>query len=163
MKNILKYILLSIVPLLFLGCEKDDICADIDPKTQSVLIEFYDKNNPKTTKTPNGLVAYVTGYDIAIAAVGSTLNLPLMIDANTTTWNLVLNGADDDTDNDITDQITFNYEVQQEYISSSCGYKANFILDNSQGVTVTNNWIDSVQIVKPNIVNPDEVHIKIYF
>lgn len=163
MKNALKYTLLGLLSLGFLGCEKDDICAEEDPNTQAVIIEFYNKNKPKETKVPENLLAYVDGYELAIKATGNSINLPLMIDANTTTWNLVLNGNDDNATNNIVDQITFNYEVEQQYVSKACGYKANFILNETNGVVTTHNWINSIEIVNSNIVNPNEVHIKIFF
>jgi len=163
MKKTLQYILLSILSFGLLGCEKDDICAEEDPKTQAVVLEFYNKDRPTEAKTPANLVAYVTGNDLAIAAVGNKLSLPLMIDSQTTTWNLVLNANDANDTNDIIDQVTFNYDVIQEYVSRSCGYKANFILNETNGVLTTNNWINSIEIINSNIVNPNEIHIKIFF
>jgi hypothetical protein len=163
MKKYLKYILLCLFSFGFLGCEKDDICAQEDPNTQAVVIEFYNKDERTKTKIPPGLLAYVTGYDIAIKANGNVLTLPLLINANTTSWNLVLNGDDSIEGNEIIDVLTFNYEVEQQYVSKACGYKANFILDETNGVVSTYNWINSIEIINSNIINPNEVHLKIYF
>ncbi|UYW01691.1 hypothetical protein K5I29_01830 [Flavobacterium agricola] len=163
MKNILKYFVLLTSCLLFWSCEKDDICAEEDPTTQAVVLEFFDKNDPTKAKNPNQLLAYVSGKDIAIAAEGNKLVLPLMVNANTTTWNLVLNGNNDNATDDIADVVTFNYEVEQQYVSKACGYKANFILNPTDGVTTTHNWISAIEVINPNIVNPNEIHIKVLF
>jgi len=163
MKKKLNYIFALVLSLVFWSCEKDDICAQEDPNTQAVVLKFYDKTAPTKLKNPNDVIAYVDGIDLGVQLVDATLSLPLKADANTTTWNLVLNANDANVANRITDQITFNYQVEQQYVSKACGYKANFILNELDGVVVTHNWISSAEVINPNVVNPNEIHINIYF
>jgi hypothetical protein len=164
-----KYIITTLVLLFavsFWNCEKDDICAETTPTTPKLVIEFYDATNPTTLKnvTNLGIVepTFTTGY--AFNAV-SLITIPLRTNQDATTLNFVLNGSDDDTTNDLTDQITFNYSRIETYISRACGYKTTFILNDTDGLVIPTlpNWISNYEIVQTNINNEDETHVKIYF
>lgn len=149
----------------FWNCEKDDICSEDTPTTPKLIIEFYDAANPTELKNVTNLgiaePTFETGYSFNAV---STITVPIRTNQDTTTINFVLNGSDDDTTNDISDLITFNYSRIETYISRACGYKTTFILNDTNGLEIpTSNWISSYEIIQYNIENEDETHVKIYF
>lgn len=167
--NMKKYIITSLALLLVLSlwnCEKDDICAETTPTTPNLVIDFYDTNNPTTLKNVTNLgvaePTFTTGY--AFNAV-STIKVPLRTNQETTTLRFVLNGSDEDSTNDLYNDITFNYTTKSVYISRACGYKTQFALETAikSDVPTFTNWISSVEIIQPNIENENETHVKIYF
>ena len=62
--------------------------------------------------------------------------------------------------------IKFNYAKSDVYISRACGYKTVFQLNATNAIEVTadaDNWIQNIEVSQPNILNENEVHVKIYF
>lgn len=164
MKKIFQLSLILATTFAFICCEKEDICTKEDPTTSGVVIEFFnDTTRIETNKIPTNLVAVVNGNTTGILANASKIELPLPVNSTTFEWNLILNGADEDTTNDIIDVVNFTYNVEQQYISRACGYKANFILDENTPIQTTNNWIRRIEVKNPNILNPNETHVKVYF
>ena len=163
MKKALKNTFLALAFLSFLACEKDDICTQDDPTTAGVVIEFFDINNPNTAKTPTGLIAQANGSQLGISAQGNKLTLPLLVNNTHTTWQLILNADDTDPNNDIVDQIDFDYVVNHQFVSKACGYKAIFSLNETSPVMNTTNWIQNLNLLNTNITSQNETHIKIYF
>lgn len=164
MKKIFQLSLLLATTLTFICCEKEDICTQEDPTTAGVVVEFFnDTTRVETNKIPTNLVAVVNGNTTGILTNGAKIELPLPVNNTNFEWNLILNGADEDPTNDVTDVLNFTYSVEQEYISRACGYKANFILDENVPLQATNNWIRRIEIKNPNILNPNETHVKVYF
>jgi hypothetical protein len=163
-----KYIITSLMLLLavsFWNCEKDDICSEDTQTTPKLVIEFYDAANPTVLKnvTNLGIVETSLSEGYAFNAV-SKITVPLRTNQDLTNINFVLNGSDDDTTNDISDVVTFNYSRLENYISRACGYKTTFILNDTDGLVIpTSNWISSFEIIQPNIENENETHVKIYF
>lgn len=162
-----KYIITSLALLLavsFWNCEKDDICAETTPTTPKLVIEFFDKLNGDNNKNLNNLQYFeINSTDTLTSNAVSTLSIPLRTTENSTTFRLILNGNDDDLTNDLIDDITINYERNEIYVSRACGYKTNFILNDLDGFTTTNNWIFVSGIANNIIDNEDETHVKIYF
>ncbi|CAM3631778.1 DUF6452 domain-containing protein [Flavobacterium gelidilacus] len=162
-----KYIITSLVLLLavsFWNCEKDDICAETTPTTPKLVIEFFDKLNGDNNKNLTNLQYFeINSTDTLTSNAVSTLSIPLRTTESSTTFRLILNGNDNDLTNDIIDDITINYERNEIYVSRACGYKTNFILNELDGFTTTNNWIFVSGIANNIIDNEDETHVKIYF
>ncbi len=154
-----------ILAVSFWNCEKDDICAQETITTSRLVMEFYDANNPSELKNVTNLgiaePTFETGF--AFNAV-SKIVVPLRTNQDITTINFVLNGSDEDTSNDISDVLTFNYNRFNSYISRACGYKTIFTLNDSNGIELpTNNWIVNFEIIQPTITDENETHVKIYF
>lgn len=148
----------------FWNCEKDDICAETTPTTPKLVIEFFDKLNGDNNKNLTNLHYFeINSTDTLTSNAVSTLSIPLRTTENSTTFRLILNGNDDDLTNDLIDDITINYERNEIYVSRACGYKTNFILNDLDGFTTTNNWIFVSGIANNIIDNEDETHVKIYF
>ena len=94
---------------------------------------------------------------------------PLKTDANTTTYEFILNSTSANPTLIDTDKVTFNYTRNDVYVSRACGYKTIFTLDNPNGVIKTDAvvadtfWIQDINIQTTNITTENETHIKIYF
>lgn len=151
----------------FWNCEKDDICASGTPVTPRVIIEFYDAADPSVLKnvTNLGVIAPTFSEGKAFNNV-SKIEVPLRTTADVTTLNFIQNGSDTNTTNDNVDEITFNYQRVDEYISRACGFKTLFYLDDTNPIELTvdgNNWIQNIVVTQPNIETENEVHVKIYF
>lgn len=166
MKNI---ILLLLTVFAFSSCEKDDICDSSTATTPRLVIEFYSISNPTTLKNVTSLNVFspdfVSGLGIAFNGV-SKIQVPLKTTTNSTVLHFIQNGADTDLTNNNDDVLTFTYNKQEVFVSRACGYKVLFNLTNSNIDIVTpdsNNWIQNIVIVKPNLESENEVHVKIYF
>lgn len=162
MKKYIVTCLLLIFAISFWNCEKDDLCADGTVTTPQLVIEFYDATDNTLLKEVSGIAYFETSVNDTLTATSSSqILVPLKTNADQVTFNLILNGNDDDVSDDIEDSITFDYSREDIYISRACGYKTNFTLNT---VTLnSNNWINNYSIEQPSITNEDEVHVKIYF
>ena len=162
-----KYIITSLALLLaisFWNCEKDDICSEDTPTTPTVVIEFYDKFNGDVKKNVTNLQFFeVNSTDTLQVNGASKIEIPLRTIENSTTFRLILNGNDNDPLNDLTDEITFNYTSNLFYVSRACGYKKTFLLNETDGLLSTNNWIFAKGIINFSVENENETHVKIYF
>ncbi len=167
MKKIVFITLSLLLAVSFWNCEKDDICAEGTAVTPRVIIEFYDAANPSVLKnvTNLGVIAPTFSEGKAFNNV-SKIEVPLRTTADVTTLNFIQNGSDTNTTNDNVDEITFNYQRVDEYISRACGFKTLFYLNDTNPIELTvdgNNWIQSIEVLQPNIETENEVHVKIYF
>ncbi len=167
MKKIVFIILSLLLAVSFWNCEKDDICASGTPVTPRVIIEFYDAADPSVLKnvTNLGVIAPTFSEGKAFNNV-SKIEVPLRTTADVTTLNFIQNGSDTNTTNDNVDEITFNYQRVDEYISRACGFKTLFYLNDTNPIVLTadgNNWIQNIEVIQPNIETENEVHVKIYF
>ncbi len=168
MKKIVFITLSLLLAVSFWNCEKDDICPEGTPVTPRLNIEFYDAANPTVLKNVSNLKVMApnsTDNRFSFNNV-SKIEVPLETSANVTTLNFIQNGSNTDTSDDNLDALTFNYQSTDEYISRACGFKTLFYLNTTNPVEVTNdgsNWIQDIIVNQPNIVNENEVHVKIYF
>ena len=175
MKRLIASVTIMLVFACYLvSCEKDDLCADTTPTTPNLIIEFYNSDSPDDLTTVNGLQLFVEGsQDTIQAGTVSTIQLPLRVDATSTKWGLIYYRPNTGTVIPNTDYLEFKYTTRTEYVSRACGYKTLFTLDAPNGTppnpVLTNGtdsptfWIDNVEVLKTNIENEDDVHIKIYF
>ncbi|WP_394759680.1 DUF6452 family protein [Flavobacterium sp.] len=153
---------------LFLGCEKDDICEDGTPTTPRIVVEFYDNLNPTVKKTVTNLGIVADGMTTGILYNGvSTIEVPLQTTADITKYSFIYDSQNVDFLLRNEDKITLNYTRTDVFISRACGYKTVFsLLDNPNGIVKTidtDNWIKEIVIQQYNILNEDEVHVKIFF
>lgn len=164
MKKIIIYLLIVVFSLL--SCEKDDLCAADTPTTPQVIIEFFD-NNTTEPKTVTKLKIQEFGSNVDLGTFdASKIKIPLKTNFDVTKYSFILNSDKPSLLN--VDYLEFNYSRNNVYISRACGYKTLFTLNNNSP-TKTDNivpdtfWIKNIIISKPNILNEDETHIKIYY
>ncbi|BCY29535.1 DUF6452 family protein [Flavobacterium okayamense] len=172
MKKIVTPLLLLIFAVSFWNCEKDDICAEGTVTTPRLVIEFYDVASPTTLKNVTNLRVEESGTGIGVVfntALAETdanrylinsnkIEIPLKTFADQSQFDFKLNYGD--TTNEVNDIITIDYSREDIYISRACGYKTNFTLSNFNFET---NWISNATIEQTNVINENEVHVKIYF
>lgn len=168
MKKILP-ILLIIMLCHLSSCEKDDICVDGD--TPLLVIGFFDVDDTTAAKDVPSLRIRALGFETSPSTFTDRSNqdsigIPLQIEANTTSFVFINNSADDPDDETIEtgtiDTLTFNYTVNEEFVSRACGFVANFSeLDTTRQVFST-DWIKRIQIVNPTVESSSAIHVKIF-
>lgn len=152
------FLILSFVSLLVSSCEKDDFC--IDPITPNMIIRFYDATNPTETKSVSNLSVQPEGYEDIYSNVSiDSLLLPLNVMSNEIVYNLSSDGNQD--------ILTITYDVEEKFVSRSCGFKAIF-----RNVIVTsdpsNEWILGLTesgnntVTISTIEDESAAHIQIY-
>lgn len=171
--NKLYVLLLTLIALSFLTCERDDICAATTGTTPNLIIRFYDINNPENTKSVPQLSVFGEGNEeeAILGAVNTdSINLPLNFD---TEGNLAitrfilkkdsnLDTDDDDVTVSNTDIIEVSYTPEFIYVSRACGYKSVF---NGAQISFDNdddNWIINTEVLIETIENENAAHIIIY-
>lgn len=167
----MKKILFGLFSILFamtiFNCEKDDICEEGTPTTPRLIVEFYDNNNPTVKKNVTNLAVVGENMTDSLKFNGvSKIEIPLKTNANNSNFSFVFDSANSNTSLINNDNVEVNYLRNDVFISRACGYKTVFELDNSNGMEFTpdsNNWIKEIAIQNHNILNENEVHVKIFF
>ena len=163
--------LLSIVVLcLFLyGCEKDDICTPETPTTPRLIIEFYSIVNTSVLKEVANLEVKGEGASSVINFnLVSKIELLLKTNEDVTNYNFTINSTSETPVFNV-DKIEINYTRKDIYISRACGFKTYFSLNLLNPIIQTNPaddsvlWIKNIEIIKNNIENEEDVHVKMYF
>lgn len=169
--RIFKIVLFTIIcSLSFSACEKDDICVDDD--TPQLIIRFYDADNPTELKVVPGLRVIGVGNGNPVDTFSdrtSTLDsiaIPLKTNDISTQFSFILNSEDDDNgaETGTTDQLLFSYETEEIFKSRACGFVVNYDNLTTDFSPATENWIQSIEIVKPSVTIEEEVtaHVKIF-
>ena len=141
-----------------MSCEKDDFC--IDPITPNMIIRFYDATNTSNTKSVSNLSVNPEGLDVIYS--NESLD-SILIPLDVTSGQIIYNFSKGNNQ----DIITIDYNVEEVFVSRSCGFKAIF---NNVTVTsdVSNNWIigltETLQntITIPTIENESAAHLQIF-
>ena len=141
-----------------MSCEKDDFC--IDPITPNMIIRFYDATNTSNTKSVSNLSVNPEGLDVIYSNESlDSILIPLDVTSNQIIYNFSKGNNQD--------IITIDYDVEEVFVSRSCGFEAIF---NDVTVTsdVSNNWIigltETLQntITIPTIENESAAHLQIF-
>ncbi len=153
-------ILLAIV-LLVAACEKDDIC--VEPITPNLILRFYNNASQTDIKAVERLSVWADGKDTLSAYTSVTADsiiIPLNTQATQTIYNFKMNNVDGNIANNMIDQLTINYEVEEVYVSRSCGFKAIF---NNVTVTSGSGWILSFAPGTITTINNEaSAHVQVF-
>jgi hypothetical protein len=168
MKKII--ILTLLITAFFSGCEKDDICSESTPTTPRLIIDFYDFTNPTLTKNVTNLGILGEGLNTVIVFNGvSKIQVPLDIAKDISKYQFILNYGNSNPLFINSDQLQFDYTRNNVYVSRACGYKTLFTLDASNPFTHTDSaafdglWMKNITLLKSNISNENETHLRISF
>lgn len=166
MKRIL--LLLIAVAWTSSSCEKDDICDENTSTTPRLIIHFYDSSNPTLDKPVTNLLIVGEGMEEGILFnATSTVQVPLKTTADITKYRFILNYNNANTALINEDELEFKYTPNNVFVSRACGYKSIFILDEDNPYTLRDNptpdglWMQNVTVSQPNILNENEIHLKI--
>lgn len=174
--------------LVFINCERDDICPAATPTTPRLLIEFYDVTSTDDLKNVPRLTVYgedlflengtlvppetASNSTIVFNANDNAIELPLIVnnegDITTTTYVLErdtnLRLDEDTTTESNIDIINISYTTEFIYVSRACGYKSIF---NNLDIEIdidndTDQWINNIIIDEITVENEDTIHVRIF-
>lgn len=155
-------VLVLIIALIALSCERDDICAASTPTTPTLTIGFRNNDNLNETKSLNINLINKAGTEGITFSNVSTISVPLRTDTTATVFLFVKNPdnlvAAEDPNN--TDTLTFTYVPQEVFISRACGYKViftNLEVQNSPGID--GRWIDDIALNTRTVENEDTTQV----
>ncbi|TBV25892.1 hypothetical protein DMZ43_08255 [Meridianimaribacter sp. CL38] len=167
-------VLVFLIAVLFLGCERDDICSEATATTPHLIIRFYDVNDTDEPKTVRQLT--VTGQGVEDEIVSSTTTdsilLPLRFQNEGETISTFFelkkdtdydtNGNDSNASN--TDVIEVSYTPEFIYVSRACGYKSIFAGTEIDVIEADDDdvWIINALTVNTTIEDEKGAHINIY-
>ncbi|MBD3581460.1 DUF6452 family protein [Flavobacterium selenitireducens] len=171
MKRIMCGLALTLVVLLTLNCERDDVCAGSTPTTPRVVIEFFNyTNNSQPRNVTNFTIKSADNDSIIRFTNVNKIFVPLKTFETSTTYTFTINDDDVPQTPTFADTVTFTYATRDIYVSRACGYKTVFDLSQETGIpglVVNNgaggNWLETVIIDNHTIEFEDETHIRIYF
>ena len=152
------YLFLSLIALLISSCEKDDFC--IEPITPNMIVRFYNATNISETKAVNDLTINISNLDSIYTNVSlDSVVIPLDVTSNQIIYNFS-SGSN-------LDILTIDYEIEEVFVSRSCGFKAIF---NNVTITsdVSNDWIIGLTetlentITIPTIDDESAAHVQIF-
>lgn len=169
-------LLVILIILTGIGCERDDICAESTPTTPHLIIRFYDVDNQDNTKqvrllTVNGVDSEGNVLENIVTNTSTdSIVLPLRFqNENIVTTSRFELKRDSDFDNDTnettfsnTDVIIVSYTPEFVYVSRACGFKSVFNDTQNTLIIDSNNWIFNFEIINPTIDNENSAHINFF-
>ena len=169
-KPLFRY-LLPVIPVILClwvtACEKDDICVDGD--TPLLIITFYRSDDPITLKNAAQLRVIGIGNGDPVDTFADrtsrdSVGIPLRANMNRSSFVFIYSSKDNEEGNDTgnRDTLHFDYEISESYISRACGFVPNYENLAFELIKDSNNWIDSIAVIQPNIRNNQSAHVSIY-
>ena len=167
MKKNIKFLMILLLVLTQLSCERDEICLeDITPK---LIIRFYNENNPNELKSVVLLKVNIEGIDgdysnETITTLTDSIAIPLQTDDIKTRFILTLQGIESEGTEDNLDTISLIYTQEDIFISRACGYKTIFNEAGASLVQDDDNWIKGLEAKDDplQIIDEKAAHVKIY-
>ncbi|NNK11422.1 MAG: hypothetical protein HKP08_08770 [Flavobacteriaceae bacterium] len=167
MNPIILGLIIFLLLVTTLACEKDDICVEGD--TPLLILRFYDATDTSLLKTVTDLriVGIGNGDPVDTFTDRSTTDsvaIPLRVNFENTQFQVIINSADDTDGAEIgnIDTLQFNYINQEVFVSRACGFVGNF--DELEGNLTADddNWIGNIEIVDTLISTQLNAHVKIF-
>tara|TARA_B110000908_G_C10154486_1_gene402970 strand:+ start:398 stop:865 length:468 start_codon:yes stop_codon:yes gene_type:complete len=149
-------LLLLFFLIVLSACEKDDFCIQ-NPVTSKLIIRFYDDTNRETKKRVQDLSIFsdINSDTIPRYKIVNTdsIAIPLNSNALETVYNF--------SKGNIINKFTIKYDIEEVYISRSCGYKVVF--KNVEFSSASGSWITA--FTPTTIINLDDqskAHVQIF-
>ncbi|MDA9572174.1 DUF6452 family protein [Flavobacteriaceae bacterium] len=155
-----RFLLVFVCFGIFTRCEKDDICISSVVGNPDIVILMLDKEDG-TRSIPSGFLIRPIGTEKELSqSSGDSLALPLKISESVTQFEFVINQG---AENENIDTIQINYQRKDKFINGACGYRANFILEESPLFILNSvdNWIKGAVIIKDTISDEISAHLGI--
>ena len=143
--------------LLFINssCEPDDVCSEVNPSTPHLVFRLYDSSQPNEFKAIDTLRIMSLGDQAPLEFINTdSIVFPLQVNANKINADLTIS-------NGITDRIEIDYLMTDVYLNRACGFKSTFKILSVE-FDQPANWINSIEILKNEVIIDTLAHVKIY-
>ncbi len=162
-------VLLTAISILYTNssCERDDICAEGTPTTPLLIIKFIDFDTGTEIKAPVELQVKAVDIDspFTLGAVTDSIIIPLKTKESITNYEFTINSNfDNDSIPENTDTISFQYTLEEEYVSSACGFRVNYIGLTASPPEAGNDgsWIRSITVQREDVTDETTAHVFIF-
>jgi hypothetical protein len=163
-KRMLKSTLFSLVLLLlFLSCERDDICDLGTPGTPRLIVRLYDAENPTQFKSVQGYIQEINKDELHSNLAGDSIAFPMKLSMNSTRYTFVIENSAVGTGT-INDTLQFNYHSRTDrYTRRACGIVSEYVLDQNPVTPInTPRWFVRAEILIDTLRNEEQAHLAIY-
>ena len=152
----IKHLRFLVLTLIFLGCEKDDICIEGSENTNRITIGFINNESKNLTGINLSFIKGINNDSILTESFsGDELKLPLMVNSNETKYILELNK--------VKDTLIVYHQTSHLYLNRSCGFKSNFLIKSDTEILKESGWIREISIVQDSIFNEEKTNIHIHY
>ncbi len=152
----IKHLRFLVLTLIFLGCEKDDICIEGSENTNRITIGFINNESKNLTGINLSFIKAIDNDSVLSESFsGSELKLPLMVNSNETKYILELNK--------VKDTLIVFHQTSHLYLNRSCGFKSNFLIKSDTEILKESGWIREISIVQDSIFNEEKTNIHIHY
>lgn len=164
-------VLVLLILVSFLGCQRDDICPETVDTTPLLVIRFYENQDPFDLKAPQNLVVRAPGNDTSYVYYRfsqDSIAVPLRTDTDVSELIFTVNTPDTSATDPVpgvTDTLRFSYGREQQYLNRACAYKVNFVGLNVELIDPASdeNWVEDIRIEQPNVEDQKTAHVSIFF
>ncbi|MFI1771500.1 DUF6452 family protein [Thalassobellus citreus] len=167
MKKISLLVIILIATIVYISCERDDICPENTPTTPNLIIDIFNAESIEDAKNAVNLLIVGVGNKDTLGIYPSTRTIVLPLNTNADSTQYILHNnykvKEDGTIEGKKDTLTINYTRENVYVSRACGYKT--IFNNVAFNVETNNWIQSSQPANDNqsVEDEEEAHYIIFY
>ena len=152
----IKHLRFLVLTLIFLGCEKDDICIEGSENTNRITIGFINNESKNLTGINLSFIKGINNDSVLSESFsGNELKLPLMVNSNETKYILELNK--------VKDTLIIYHQTSHLYLNRSCGFKSNFLIKSDTEILKESGWIREISIVQDSIFNEEKTNIHIHY
>ena len=152
----IKHLRFLVLTLIFLGCEKDDICIEGSENTNRITIGFINNESKNLTGINLSFIKGINNDSVLSESFsGDELKLPLMVNSNETKYILELNK--------VKDTLIVYHQTSHLYLNRSCGFKSNFLIKSDTEILKESGWIREISIVQDSIFNEEKTNIHIHY
>ena len=152
----IKHLRFLVLTLIFLGCEKDDICIEGSENTNRITIGFINNESKNLTGINLSFIKAINNDSVLSESFsGVELKLPLMVNSNETKYILELNK--------VKDTLIVYHQTSHLYLNRSCGFKSNFLIKSDTEILKESGWIREISIVQDSIFNEENTNIFIHY
>lgn len=152
----IKHLRFLVLTLIFLGCEKDDICIEGSENTNRITIGFINNESKNLTGINLSFIKAINNDSVLSESFsGNELKLPLMVNSNETKYILELNK--------VKDTLIVYHQTSHLYLNRSCGFKSNFLIKSDTEILKESGWIREISIVQDSIFNEEKTNIHIHY
>ncbi len=130
--------------------------------TPKLILGFYDLNSGNLKEVNNLKIQGKNSDEIYLYQTIDSIGIPLKNLEQLTIYSLTKDYNESSTSSGNSDQLYVNYNYNYSYISRACGFITNYDLENLIIEKDKSNWILNTEIIKTNISNEENIHVKIF-